>query len=188
MPRANWGVKARDIEKYDRSSQYQPYTGAIPPNGVYAWEVRKAQYVAAAREKLPQLRLSLALKSRNTSDRAFAGYHLMLFLPIADNTQFRYVPFLDAIGVSGSDFESRTIVNQDGVIAKIGPWKADSGTLILGDLRDDPGRDGQMRKTLGWIGEYIDSTTDDDDDDDDDYDDDDYDDDYDDDDDGDDTW
>lgn len=157
MPKANWGISASDVDNFDREAQYKPYDGPIPVNGVYRWRVTGLQFVAAAGTKLPQLRARIQLKPRNTDEKRYDGYRLMLFLPVSDRTQFRYVPFLDAIGVTGREFESGTITDEEGNIKKIGKWRFSDEVFIKGELKDDVDQHGAPRKDIGWMGE--DNTT-----------------------------
>lgn len=178
MPRVPWGISAGDVDNYDRDSQYKPYAGPIPTNGVYQWKVKKLQHVAGTRDKNPQLRIGLELTPRNKEEKRFKGYFIMEFAPVTEKTQFRYVPFLDAIGVTGREFERSTITDEEGNIKKIGKWRNDGEMLILGQLQDDVDQNGAPRKKIGWMGglEDLESLPDDDDDvedDDEDYDDDD---------------
>jgi hypothetical protein len=153
VPKVNWGVGADDVDDWDRDSQYKPYDGPIPPNGVYEWLIKKLQYVAAAGGKLPQLRIGLELVPREgRREKKYGGYFIMGFLPIAANTAFKYVPFLDAVGVSGRDFTQRTITDEDGNIQRIGKWRNTGEELISAELKDGRDQDGQPRKELGWMG------------------------------------
>lgn len=154
MPRVRWGIKASDVDEFDRDSQYKPYDGPVPINAVYQWQVKVLKYAAATGEKLPQLRIGLELvpRSGRKEEKRYAGYFVMLFPPVSPRTQFRYVPFLDAIGVSGDEFERSTITDNDGNITKIGKWRNDGQEIILGELKDELDRDGNQRKTIGWMG------------------------------------
>lgn len=161
MPKANWGIRASTVDQFDRSSQYTPYTGPIPPNGVYQWHLKKLTYVAATREKLPQLRVGLELDPRNKAEERYGGYWLMAFLNIGENNEFTYVPFLDAIGVTGSDFIDRTITDQEGNVKKIGPWRNTGEEYILAQVKDGRDKDGKPRKEIGWFGPLPEETDDD---------------------------
>ncbi len=182
MPRANWGISARDVDDFDRDSQYTPYDGPIPVNGIYRWQIKKIQHIAATGSKLPQLRIGLELIPRDKSEKRYKGYFLMAFLPVSNKTAFRYVPFLDAIGVSGRDFETRTVMDQEGNITKIGGWRNSGSETIRAEIKDGQDGDGNPRKEIGWMGEDADPAPESDDEDD-------YDEEYDDDEDsGDDDW
>lgn len=167
MPKVNWGIESDTVDDWDRSGQFKPYSGPQPPNGVYQWKVKTAQYVAKTKGKLPQLRVGLELVPRKgREEKKFSGYFAMLFLPIAENTAFRYVPFLDAIGVTGADFAQRTVTDEEGAIRKIGKWKNDGETLILAQLADETDQNGEPRKGIKWIGAVGDDEEADEDDDD----------------------
>lgn len=153
MPKVNWGIGSGDVDGFDRESQYTPYTGPIPPNGVYLWKVKVLKAVAGTREKFPQLRIGLELVPRAEYDeKRYAGYFVMTFPPISEKTQFRYVPFLDALGVSGSDFTRKTITDEEGNIKRIGGWRNDGSTVILAELKDEADQNGNARKGIGYMG------------------------------------
>lgn len=154
MPRVQWGVSASDIDGFDRETQFKPYDGPIPPNGVYVWKIKVLKSVAGTREKLPQLRIGLELQPRKgrKDERAFSGYFTMVFRSITEKSVMFYVPFLDAIGVSGRDFESRTIADEEGNIKKIGAWRNDGNQFVKAELKDGVDQHGQSRKEIGWMG------------------------------------
>lgn len=167
MPRVNWGVSAKDVDSYDRESAYKPYDGPLPPNGVYQWKVKSLKHVAGTREKNPQLRIGLELIPRTgrKDEKRYAGYFVTEFPPITDKTAFRYVPFLDAIGVTGREFEGSTITDEEGNIKKIGKWRNTGETLILGQLKDNTGDYAdKYPKQIGWMGELSDTYEEDEDD------------------------
>ncbi|HEY6020273.1 MAG TPA: hypothetical protein VIY48_10325 [Candidatus Paceibacterota bacterium] len=161
MPRVNWGVEASDVDSFDRESQYTPYSGPIPPNAVYQWKVKVAKFIAGTRDKFPQLRIGLELAPRAEYDeKRYKGYFIMAFIPVSDKTAFRYVPFLDALGVSGSDFTRKTLTDEEGNIKRIGAWKHDGNTLILAEKRDGQDGNGNSRPEVGWIGPVDESDVD----------------------------
>lgn len=154
MPKFNWGISSDVIDSYDRSQQrFVPYSGPIPPNGVYAFVIKRLIYVASNSGKVKAtLRIGLELKPRNTAEKAYASYFVMTFRPISDNNAFTYAPFLDAIGVSGTDFTSRTIGDADGNIQKIGRWRNDGKQVVLAKLTDKKDQEGNNRKDIDWFG------------------------------------
>lgn len=156
MPKVSWGVGAADIDNFDRDSQYAPYDGPIPPNGVYQFLVKVLKHTAGTREKNPQLRVGLELVPRNgrKDERKLKGYFIMAFLPVTGKTAFRYVPFLDAIGVSGREFERGTITDEEGNVKKIGRWRNTGEEIIKAELRDSVDQNGAPRKEIGWMGAF----------------------------------
>lgn len=155
MPRVNWGVSAKDVDNYDRESQFKPYDGPLPTNGVYQWQIKQFKYIAGTREKNPQMRVGLELVPRRgrKDERRYAGYFVTDFVPVTEKTQFRYVPYCDAIGVTGREFERQTITDEEGNIKKIGSWRNTGDVLILGQLKDNTGEQAdKYPKQMGWVG------------------------------------
>lgn len=153
MPRAQWGLSAGTVSDFDRDKQFKPYQGPLPPNAVYAWRVVNAYYAAATDKNLPQLRLLLSLEPRERKENRYKGFMCMAMAPVGDNTGFRYVPFLDAIGVSENDFLNRTDVDGEGRIRKIGKWVNNGKTLVAGQLEDNDYEGSKYPKQIGWVGE-----------------------------------
>jgi hypothetical protein len=154
MPKANWGISEGVIDDFDRDSQYTPYAGPIPPNGVYEFLIKVLKYIPGTRDKNPQLRVGLELSPRTDrrEERQYAKYFIMGFLPVTDKTAFRYVPFLDALGVSEREFRQRTITDEDGNIKKIGNWRNDGKEIIQAQIADGTDEKGNSRKEVVWFG------------------------------------
>lgn len=152
MPRANWGVDPEDVDQFDRTTLYKPYTGPIPVNGVYLWRIKNLKQVAPDKPgKLPQLRVGLELEPREEreGEDQYEGYYNTAFLYIGEKTQWRYVPFLDAIGVTGKEFTRGTITDEEGNVRKIGKWVNTKDQLILAELKDGEDANGDPRKEIG---------------------------------------
>lgn len=153
MPTVDWGLSRGVIDDYDRESGYKPYTGKPVPNGVYQWQIIKLVSVAGTNQKNPQLRATLKLTPRDKSEKRYGGYTITKFMVIADTTNFQFVPFLDAIGVTEADFRRRTVPDASGNVKKIGPWKNDGKTFVLAQLQDNRGEQAdKYPKEIGWIG------------------------------------
>lgn len=161
MPKVNWGIGKGVIDDFDRSKQFAPYTGPIPPNGVYRWQIKNLKFVAGAGGKHPQLRIGLEVQPRNKDEKPFKGYFVMAFRSITENNRGFWVPFLDAIGVTAREFTERTIADADGNVTKIGRWNNDGKQSILGQLGNgDDDREGNPRKDIKWFGEDTTAGTD----------------------------
>lgn len=152
MPRAQWGLSAGTVSDFDREASFKPYQGPLPPNAVYKWKVINAWYAAATGEKLPQLRLLLGLEPRGKSENRYKGFTCMAMAPVGDNTAFRYVPFLDAIGATEADFNNRTDTDNEGRIRKIGKWLNNGKTFVAGQLEDNDFEGSKYPKSIGWVG------------------------------------
>lgn len=167
MPKVRWGISAADVDQFDRERQYTPYAGPIPPNGVYRWKIKVLKHIAGTKEKFPQLRIGLELVPRPGRDeKKYKGYFIMAFPPVSENTDFRYVPFLDAIGVSGREFAAQTMTDEDGNIRKIGRWRNTGDVHIAAEQKDGTDQNGNPRKEVGWMGPDPGNAKDEDDDDD----------------------
>lgn len=150
MPRVQWsGLGADDVDGFDRDSQIKPYAGPVPPDGMYLWAIKVLQHREGDRKKNPQLRVGLELVPRAGTDykheRKYKGYFTMDFIPMADNTAFRYVPLLDVLGVTGKDLINNTITDEDGNIKKIGSYRHDGRTLVLAQLVQELDQNGNAK-------------------------------------------
>lgn len=154
MPHINWNMSGRKLRDFDRSKQFAPYTGPVPPNAVYKFKVKVFKYVEATRDKWEQIRIGLELVPRNAEEQRFGGFFVMAFRALADNNEFTYVPFFDAIGVTDADWD-RTIADEEGNIKKIGRWRHDGTTEILARLCDKVGTDDVTRKDVDWFGPVV---------------------------------
>lgn len=172
MPTVSWGIGKSDVDDFDRSKQFTPYRGKTPSNGVYDWEIKRLKFVAATREKNAQLWVGLELVPRDKSEEKWGGYYITDFIPVSDKTQWRYVPLLDALGISSGDFINKTRTDTDGNIQKIGRWSLD-GDMVSAQLKDGRDAKGNERKEIGGYWECVELEDDEDDEDlgDDDYDD-----------------
>jgi len=158
MPRASWGIEAADVDDFDRDSQFKPYAGPpVPVGQVYLWTIKVLKYAARTKEKNPQLRVGLELVPRDGYDEEdYEGYFIMAFLTVTKKTDWKYVPFLDAIGVTGKEFATRTMYDEDGNVQRIGSWKNDKDTLVLADLRIGEDQHGEPKKEIGTFMPYED--------------------------------
>lgn len=178
MPKVNWGIARGTISDFDRTKQFKPYDGPLPPAGMYRFLIKHVKSVAGINGRRPQLRVGLELVPRNKEEARYGGYFTIAFLTISEEWPGFYVPFLDAIGVSETEFLNGTITDEEGHVKKIGRWKNDGNQYVKAQVKDGADQQGNPRKEIGYIGEdsgeaeYADDIDkgDDDDFDDDDYD------------------
>lgn len=163
MAKVNWGIKKSSINNFDRDAQFKPYMGKLPPNGVYKFRVRNAQAAGPTRDKNPQLRVTFVLVPRDKEEKKYAGFSIMKFMIISDQTNFHYVPFFDAVGITDVDFIERTFTDEQGNIKKIGKWKNDGKSVVLAEIRTNTGEKAeQYPKDVGWIQAFEESDEDED--------------------------
>lgn len=151
MPKVNWNISAGTIDDYDRSRDFKPYDGPIPPAGVYRWKIKKLQYIAGEGKKHPQLRAGLELIPRNRDEKRFETYFIMAFMTVSEQWPGFYVPFLDAIDVSENEFRNGTMTDEEGNIKKIGRWRNTGDVLVKAQLKDGVDQHGSPRKEIGYF-------------------------------------
>lgn len=138
MPKVNWGFRVSDhVDDFDRSSQFKIYTGPKPPTGAYLWRLKVLKHAAETDSKAAQLRPGLELVPRAGYDeKKYAGFYTTAFLNISDNERARgfWVPFLDALGVTGREFQNGTMVDNEGNVTKIGKWVNRGDSLVIAQL------------------------------------------------------
>ena len=141
MPTADWGLDRQSYRAIDRfRSEFEPYDGPPPPNAVYLWQVKRIKYTRPQNGTYPQLVIDLVLEPRRTHEQEYAGYFIRVYRSITPRSVPFYAPFLQAIGVSASDFGTRTVYNRDtGDIQRIGQvqFTDHRPTYVRGALRDD---------------------------------------------------
>ncbi len=152
MPKVNWGISRGTVDGFDRSSQYKPYDGPLPPAGMYRWQIKRLKFVAATGKKHPQIRAGLELVPRNKEEKRYATYYITAFMTVMEQYPGFYVPFLDAIGVSENEFLNGTITDEEGNIKKIGKWRNTGDVHLKAQLRDGSDQAGNPRKEIGYIG------------------------------------
>src|SRR3982750_832167 len=159
MPRVNWNVGREVIDDFDREAQFAPYKGKTPPNAVYMFKLKNFRYAAGTREKNPRLSAGLELVPRTEEEKTYRGYYITKFMAIAETNAFQWVPMLDALGVTSVEFLKGTICDEEGNIRKIGNWRMDGKTMVLGQLADTTDQHGLPRKEIKWVGAVEDSET-----------------------------
>lgn len=158
MPKMDWGLSQGVVENFDRGKVFAPYKGQTPPTGaVYAWALKSLKLVSGTKDKLPQLRAGLEIYPRSAEERRYKGFYRSTFSPVADHTAFRYVPFLDALGITEREFRRGTIHDSEGNIKSIGRWKFEPGkTILLAQLIDEIDQNNKSRASIRdtWFEAY----------------------------------
>jgi hypothetical protein len=154
MPRGSWGIDPALIDNFDRSTIFAPYTGPIPPVGVYEFRIKTLRSTPKTKTTHPQLYIGLQLEPRRNfpEERKYKGYFIMVFRTITSNNQFTYVPFCDAIGITGREFCNQMIVDSEGNIKQFGHWRNTGAVTILARLQEGQDQNGNARKEIGWMG------------------------------------
>lgn len=142
MPRVRWGDEEELLEageNWDPDEQIQPYDGPTPPTGLYHFDVKVLKKRQG--KNFPQLMIGLELVPRKgrSDDKKYVRYFIMDFAPVSPQTNFRWMPFVQAIGVSPSDLIKKCVTDEDGNVTKIGRWvKREKGNVIAVNIVHDP--------------------------------------------------
>lgn len=121
MPKATWGggITADDIEKAESNGR-QPYEGKLPKAGVYRFKLIQAKQ-EESKEGNPKLRSGWELDgSWKKEHEQYNGCPLWDHMPVMQSTAFRVKAFCLALGVTSKEFYGQTVVDDDGVVTKIG--------------------------------------------------------------------
>lgn len=126
-------VEALEEAEYDESKDFEPYDGPRPPKGTILGGYIKRIFWTYTTKKpeRPMLKI-LFVAAENTGTRAqYNDWAQWDNVVIADNTKFRWKPFIDAFGLTLRDIKTKLYVapeDQDdpkngAPIIKIGTWK-----------------------------------------------------------------
>ena len=143
MPKATWGtgdnaLTAGDIDGAERSQQYAVYDGEIPPNGLYRFVLKNAKKGKSSNDN-PQLRLIWELDGEwKPKHKKYEGCPLFDYMPVMKSTAFRVAAFCDAVGASSKDFHSGMIVDEDGIVTKLGRLGDPTGILAYINVKKRP--------------------------------------------------
>lgn len=134
--RVPWGISESDIDDFERSD-FKPYTGPIPPVGqFYRFKLKIFRYAPAMDGKNPQLRVGLELEPHTTEHERYAGYFIQDYAPVTPQTNFRYVKYLDALGIGAKAFVRGPYrIDDDGNIKRVGRWQFTDPIYLLAKLR-----------------------------------------------------
>lgn len=144
MPKATWGsgdqaLTAADIDSVDTSQNFKPYTGSIPPSGLYRFVLRRLKQ-GESNNGNPKLMIIAALDGTwRAEHQKYEGCPFFDHMPVLKSTAFRVRAFTDAIGVSSVDFEKRMLLDEEGRVTKIGKWEFTGEELVFINVRRDPG-------------------------------------------------
>lgn len=156
--RVRWGISASDITNFDRESQPKVYAGPLPPaNQVYRFRLTIFRYVPAVEDKNPQLRVGLELVPHIAEHKKYKGYFIQSFEPVTPQTNWRYVKYLDALGIGARAFvEGPHTIDDDGNLKRIGRWQMRNQYLMV-QLRTSDSED--YPRSVGAVQAYEEDTS-----------------------------
>lgn len=165
MPIADWGISRGVVDEFDRekANRYKPYTGPKPPAGVYRFVIVKdmMKFFAGDAENYPRWSAMLSLKPRTKAEKSFDGFRCFFSANVSEENPQWFVPMLDVLGVSDTEFRRKTRLTEEGVIKSIGAWRNDGTQELLAEIVHN----GDYTN-VRWVGKVDDSIVEDDDEDD----------------------
>jgi len=136
MPKVNWAgadedelITAEDIDEAEDG--YQAYTGDVPPGGVYRFKIRRARYAEFNSGNQGLNVLMLLDGSWKSAHRKYDGCPLWDRVVMTKASAAFVKAFAAGIGVSASDLVSKVIVDEDGVVTKIGRQVLEDKTVYV---------------------------------------------------------
>lgn len=157
MGKVTWGDdltrEALDDVERDR---FKPYDGPPVPNAMYAWRLKVLKRGKAKSSGNTQIIIGLELVPRSSrpEEKPYAGYFITDYISVLESQAFKIAPFLDALGVSSTDFLKRTSDTGEKddrgsvPIAKIGDYVHDGKFILLASIGDDTDQNGAPRKRI----------------------------------------
>jgi len=133
MPKVKWGgdITPEAIDEA-ASEGRKDYAGPIPPNGIYRFKLKWSKKDKAKESGKPKLTSLLLLDGEWKEEHAkYDGCPFWDHMPVQKSTAFRVARYCDALNITSSDFMSKMVVDEDGVVQKIGKLKiADEDLLV----------------------------------------------------------
>ncbi len=140
MPKAKWGagdnpLTAADIDGAEPRETRARYSGEVPPGGTYRFMIGSMkQGTSSNGNDKVVIRLELDgswRKNHAQYNGAPVWQHLGLTQANAENVR----NFLDAIGASSADLMSNSVVDENGIITKLGRVGDPAGIMVYANVK-----------------------------------------------------
>lgn len=142
MPKAKWGagpeaLSAEDIDSA-KSSEFTPYTGPIPPAGLYKFVVKMMKQGVSSTDN-PKLLVVMELAGDwKPGHEKYDGCPLFDHMPVMKSTAFRVKAFCEAFGLTSKEFYGGIITDEDGKVTKLGPLGDPAGLEVFMNVSQRP--------------------------------------------------
>lgn len=144
MPKAVWSNSDLSADAINSAEERDGgYTGPLPTRGVYRFKLQKMEpgISGSGGDKLV---IFLTLDGTwKPEHKKYNGCPLWDHMPLGASSAFRPKALCAALGVTAADFLNNTIVNDDGIVTKIGkkPIKKDMLVYVSIKAKNDEGYD-----------------------------------------------
>lgn len=135
MPRATWGagdkaLTADDINGAERQETTKRYSGPLPMAGTYRWVIQSLKKETSSNDN-PMVRVFATLDgSWMPNHEAYDGCPFWDRIPVMQSTKERLANFLDSIGATGEDLLEKTVLDEQGMITKLGAVGDPKGIIV----------------------------------------------------------
>lgn len=152
MPKASWGsgdeaLTASDIDGAERQEVQKRYSGELPRSGTYRFIIKSLKK-GESNSGNPKLVVFATLDGSWRKNHAqYDGCPIWDHLPIMPQTKERVANFLDAIGATGKDLMSGTVVDENGYVTKLGSVGDPAGIMVYINVKYQPA-EGQYQASL----------------------------------------
>jgi hypothetical protein len=151
MPKATWGsgdqaLSAADIDGA-KSNEFSPYSGPIPPAGLYRFIVKQMKQGLSAAGN-PKLQIVMELDGTwKSNHKKFDGCPLFDNMPVMKSTAFRVKAFCEAFGISSKQFQTGIITDESGKVTKLSIAGDPNGLEVYVNVSKRPATD-QYQESL----------------------------------------
>lgn len=133
MPKIKWDLDSEAIDNAE-SEGFTPYAGPVPPAGVYKFTLKRLEATkSSAGNKM--LKVLMELDADGIKERKkYHGCPVWDNVVVMDKTAWKVRQFLDALGVSASDFTNKTVAEEENskhLVRKIGSLKVEGVELTV---------------------------------------------------------
>lgn len=151
MPKAKWGsgnqaLTAADIDGAETRAGFVPYSGPIPRSGLYRFTIKRMKQGTSSAGN-PKLQIISELDGTwKTEHKKFEGCPLFDNMPVMKSTAFRVKAFCEAVGLSSKEFYNSIVVDENGVVTKLGSLGDPAGLLVYINAQYVAASDGYAEK------------------------------------------
>jgi hypothetical protein len=143
MPKATWGsggeaLTAADIDGAEQREGFAPYSGPIPPAGLYRFVLKFAKKGQSSTGN-PKLQMLWELDGDWKPEHAkFEGAPLWDNMPVMKSTAWRVAAFCEAVGITSAEFLNKMVVDEDGKVTKLGSLGDPAGIMAYINVSKRP--------------------------------------------------
>lgn len=135
MAKAKWGagdqpLTADDINNAERQETRKRYSGELPTPGTYRFEIQSLKQAESGAGNDKVVVMATLDGSWQPNHKKYDGCPIWDHLPIMSSTKERVANFLDAIGATGEDLMEKALVDENGIITKLGAIGDPKGVLV----------------------------------------------------------